>query len=260
MLIDWFTVAAQVLNFLILVWLMKRFLYQPVLDAIDAREARIAKDLAEAAATKAAAEKERDGFHHKNAAFDEERAALLRTASDEAKTERERLLAAARTAADARGAKSREALKTEAATLGRALRDKAQGEVFAIARLALGDLADTALEQRAADVFIQRLRALDADARARLARALMTATEPCPLRSAFELPPRQREEIGRALNETLSAEVPLRFETAPGLVGGIELAAPGQKLAWNIAHYLDALEKSVGDLIAEKAPPLPVRP
>ena len=42
MLIDWFTVIAQMLNFLILVWLLKRFLYQPILDAIDAREKGIA--------------------------------------------------------------------------------------------------------------------------------------------------------------------------------------------------------------------------
>jgi large-conductance mechanosensitive channel len=39
-LIDWFTVVAQVINFLILVWLLKHFLYQPILDAIDAREKR----------------------------------------------------------------------------------------------------------------------------------------------------------------------------------------------------------------------------
>ena len=45
MLIDWFTVSAQVVNFLILVWLLKRFLYRPILNAIDAREKRIAKEL-----------------------------------------------------------------------------------------------------------------------------------------------------------------------------------------------------------------------
>ena len=45
MLIDWFTVGAQTLNFVILVWLMKRYLYKPVLDAIDAREQRIASEL-----------------------------------------------------------------------------------------------------------------------------------------------------------------------------------------------------------------------
>jgi F-type H+-transporting ATPase subunit b len=48
MLIDWFTVGAQALNFLVLVWLMKRFLYKPILDAIDEREKRIAAELANA--------------------------------------------------------------------------------------------------------------------------------------------------------------------------------------------------------------------
>ncbi len=50
MLIDWFTVGAQALNFFILVWLMKRFLYKPILDAINAREMLVAKQLAEASA------------------------------------------------------------------------------------------------------------------------------------------------------------------------------------------------------------------
>jgi F0F1-type ATP synthase, subunit b len=57
MLIDWFTVGAQGLNFLILVWLMKRFLYRPILHAIDEREKRIAAELSDAEATKAEAQK-----------------------------------------------------------------------------------------------------------------------------------------------------------------------------------------------------------
>ena len=77
MLIDWFTVGAQVLNFLILVWLMKRFLYKPILSAIDEREKRIAAELADAAAKKAEAQKERDDFQHKNEEFEQQRAALL---------------------------------------------------------------------------------------------------------------------------------------------------------------------------------------
>lgn len=60
MLIDWFTVGAQVFNFLVLVWLMKRYLYQPILHAIDTREARIAAELSDADAKKADAQKERD--------------------------------------------------------------------------------------------------------------------------------------------------------------------------------------------------------
>ena len=82
MLIDWFTVGAQVLNFLILVWLMKRFLYKPILNAIDVREKRIAAELADADMKKAEAQKERDEFQHKNEEFDQHRAALLTKATD----------------------------------------------------------------------------------------------------------------------------------------------------------------------------------
>jgi F-type H+-transporting ATPase subunit b len=57
MLIDWFTVVAQAVNFLILVWLMKRYLYQPILKALDAREQRIAAELADADAKKAEAQR-----------------------------------------------------------------------------------------------------------------------------------------------------------------------------------------------------------
>jgi len=96
MLIDWFTVVAQVFNFLILVWLLRRFLYKPILDAIDAREKRIAAELADADAKKAEARQERDEFTRRNEDFDRQRAALLNKAVDEAKAERQRLLDEAR--------------------------------------------------------------------------------------------------------------------------------------------------------------------
>ena len=100
MLINWFTVFAQAINFLILVWLLKRFLYKPILHAIDEREKGIATQLADAEAKKAEAQKERDDFQHKNEAFDQERAALLKKATDEANAERQRLLDEARKDAD----------------------------------------------------------------------------------------------------------------------------------------------------------------
>ena len=54
--IDWFTVIAQIINFLILVWLLKRFLYRPILDGIDAREHKIASVLSNAETQKKHAE------------------------------------------------------------------------------------------------------------------------------------------------------------------------------------------------------------
>jgi len=169
MLIDWFTVGAQALNFIILVWLLKRFLYKPVLDAVDAREKLVATELADADATKAEAKRERNEFQHKNDEFDRQRAGLLGKARDEAKAERQRLFVEARQAADALSTKRRETLRSDAHNLNDAISRRTRQEVFAIARKALTDLAGTSLEQRMAEVFARRLRDMDGKAKADLA-------------------------------------------------------------------------------------------
>jgi F-type H+-transporting ATPase subunit b len=253
MLIDWFTVGAQALNFIILVWLLKRFLYKPILNAVDAREKRIAAELADADAKKAEAQKDRDEFQHKNEEFDQQRAALLVKATDEAKAERQRLLDDARKAADVLSAKQHETLRSEAHNLNQAIRRRTQQEVFAIARKALTDLATTSLEERMGEVFTRRLRTMDGKVKEGLSEALKT--EPALVRSAFDLPSEQRATIQKALNEAFSTDVHVRFETAPDLVSGIELTTNGQKVAWSIADYLTSLEKGVGELLKEKDQP-----
>ena len=255
MLIDWFTIGAQALNFLILVWLLKRFLYKPILHAIDAREKWIAAELADADAKKAEAQKERDEFQHKNEEFDQQRAALLTKATEEAKAERQRLLDEARKAADALSAKRQETLRNDAQNLNQAISRRTQQEVFAIARKALTDLATTSLEERLGEVFTRRLGTMDGKSKASLGEALKAASEPALVRSAFDLPAEQRATIQNALNETFSAEIRVRFETAPDVVSGIELTTNGQKVAWSIADYLASLEKGVGELLKEKDKP-----
>ena len=255
MLINWFTVGAQALNFLILVGLLKHFLYKPILTAIDARETRIASEIADAAAKKTDAQKERDDFQRKNQEFDQQRAERINKATDEAKAARERMLGDAQQAADALSAKRTEALKNEAQSLNQAISRQTQREVFAVARKALADLANTSLEERLGAVFTRRLKDLDGKAKAELAEAIKTSRDPALVRSAFELPTEQRAVIKNALNETFSADVQVRFETAPDLVSGIELSANGKKLAWSIAGYLASLEKAVGEVVNQSAKP-----
>jgi F-type H+-transporting ATPase subunit b len=255
MLIDWFTVGAQAINFIILVWLLKRFLYKPILDAVDAREKRVTTELADADAKKAEAKKERDEFQHKNEEFDQQRAALLSKATEEAKAERQRLLGEARQAADDLSAKRQETLRSDAHNLSEAISRRTRQEVFAIARKALADLATTSLEERLAEVFTRRLREMDGNAKAGLAEALKSASDPALVRSAFDLPAEQRTAIQNALNETFLAKIRVRFETASDLVSGIELTTNGQKVAWSIADYLASLEKGVEELLKEKDKP-----
>ena len=260
MLIDWFTVGAQALNFLILVWLMKRFLYKPILNAIATREKRIADQIADADAKQAEALKERDEFKCKNDELDQQRVALVSKATDDAHAAGQQLIDAARASADAQSTKRRETLSNELSSLHLAVVHQAQHEVFAIARKALTDLAATSLEERLGAVFISRLRTMDGQAKALLAQTLQKMSGPTLVRSAFDLPAEQRAAIQQAVNETFSADVHIRFEAAPELICGIELVADGQKLAWSIAEYLALLEQNVGALVHEQATAEPKAP
>jgi F-type H+-transporting ATPase subunit b len=247
MLIDGFTVGAQLLNFVILVWLMKRFLYQPVLSAIAAREEKIAAELADAATTQAQAKQQQDTFEQKNQAFDEQRTDMLQQARDTAKAEGERLQAQAREEADAASTALAKALQADEQRLRNDLTRHTQQQVFDITRRVLGDLASVGLEQQVCEVFVQRLQAMTGAARDTLAHALKAATqaEPALLRSAFALPAAQQAAVQTALDDTLGQPIPLQFETAPALVFGMELSAHGQKLAWSMSDYLATLSSGL---------------
>jgi len=255
MLIDWFTVGAQAVNFLILVWLLKRFLYHPILDAIDAREKKIAKELADASFKMTEAETERAEFKRKNEELEQQRAELMKAARDEAKVEYQRLLDEARQAADALSVKRQESLINETNTLSRAINHLTQQEVFSIARKALCDLAGTSLEERMIEVFTRHLHEMDEQTKADLGKTLTAAAAPARVRSAFALSEAQCGALQQLLNDTFSAQIPIHFEVAPNLVCGLELTANGQKLAWSITDYLLVLEKSVRDVLGVKVTP-----
>jgi F-type H+-transporting ATPase subunit b len=257
MLNGWFTIVAQAVNFLILVWLLKRFLYKPILQAIDAREKGIATQLAAAVAKEAEAQKKCDDLQHKNEVFDQERAALLTKATDEAKAEGQRLLDQARKDADALRAKRQAALQTEQQHLDQEIIRWTQTQVFAIARKALADLSGTSLEERMADVFVDRVRALEGEAKEQLTTAFKTSNHTVSVHSAFDLPPTQQGAIESAVKETFAPDAHVQFETAPDLVSGIELSTNGHKIAWSIADYLSTLEKSAGELVHAETKPEP---
>lgn len=249
MLIDWFTVVAQAVNFLVLVWLLKRYLYKPVLAAIDAREKQIALALADAASQRTAAEQQRSAFAAKQSALDAESVGLLKQAASAAAAERTRLLAEARAEANGLRAQQMTALRDDQARLRQSIAHLAEQEVLAIARKVLKDLAGASLEQRIAVVFGQRLRAMDATAKEPLVAALRAGSE-AVLYSAFDLGEAPRALIQSAVDETFAASIRLRFEVSAETICGVEVRVGGQKLAWSMADSLSGLEEKMASLSA----------
>jgi len=249
MLIDWFTVAAQALNFLILVWLLKRFLYKPILNAIDSREKKIAAELLKAQTNMSESQKEKEEYQSKNKQLEETRAALLTKAHGEAKTEYDKLMVNAHKAIDDYSAQCREALDAELVALNNSLSALIQKQVFTIARKALTELSTSCLEENICGVFLQRLDKMDEKSKGTLIEAINSEPASVVLRSAFAIEASRRQSIQDALNKLSNREVGIRFEVSPELLAGIELQAKGQCLGWSFEDYISSLEKNLQQLI-----------
>ena len=252
MQINWFTVVAQVINFLILVWLLKRFLYKPILNAIDEREKKIASQLQNAEDQKAEAKKEKDEFNQKNELFDQEKKELMDKAIAETKEERIRLIEEARNEADKLSAKLEDASKKEQENRNQEIAEKIQHEVFAITRKMLADLASVSLEEQSTNIFTQRLNELKDDDKKKFNEAFKAGSNPIIVRSAFDLPEKQKLEIEKSVKEILGTEIQIQFKTMPELISGIELTTNEYKLSWSISGYLNSFEKSISEIKKEE--------
>lgn len=230
--IDWFTVAAQALNFLVLMWLLKRFLYKPILNAITAREKHIADQLATAAKKEADAKQEQVALRKKNDSFEKEKTKLMSEAKAEAEKLRTKLMKNTEAEAEALRSKKKDALQNELDDLSADIFKQTKAQVFALASKVLGDLADTTLEERMIAVFITRLQALSDKEKSTFSSESVIVT------SAFALSSAQQ----KALKAEIKADS-VKFKVMPELLSGIELSANGHKLAWSISDYLETLEQ-----------------
>ena len=249
MLIDWFTVTAQVINFLVLVYLLKRFLYGPIIKAMDEREKRIALRLEEGQRKKNEAEREVERYIEKNRDLDNRRETLLSEIKGEADKHRKELMNEARREVEAIRANWYEAIQREKEVFLHDLRQRAGKETCAVARLALKGLANVNLEHHIIRVFIKRLQNLDEEERDALNESILKSGRRIKLRSAFEIPQEMVRQIAEALKNHGADPVDLHLEISSDVICGIELKVHGRKIVWSLEDYLETLEEALAEAL-----------
>ena len=252
MQINWFTVIAQILNFVVLVWLMKRYLYKPILNAIDEREKKIGDQLADAKTKKAEAKSEQEEFNKKNQVFDRQKKEMMDKAVAETNEQRQKLLEEAKNDAAVLQAKLEKTSKEMQEDLNHKIAQKTRQEVFVITRKALADLAGLSFEEQSVNIFIKRLNALKDAEKEQFIKAFKSDTNAVLVRSAFKLVDKQQTEIKNAASKILGEKTHFEFKTAPEIIGGIEISTKGYKLAWSISEYVNSFEKSIAETTKEK--------
>ncbi len=253
MLIDWFTVIAQIFNFLILVWLLRRFLYTPILNAIDEREKRIKTQIQEAHSKKEEAEEERKRYEEKNEAFEKEREERLQQVTAEANEKRKELFNEVREKAEKLRLQLESGIYEAKEHLNREIIARTQKEIFEITRKVLRDLASADLESHIFQLFVKRLRNIKEKKIDQFVRAIDEDSAPITVFTGFELESEQQTTIKNVIQEITGRAVECKFIRKPEMISGFELTVGGYKLAWSITDYLYVLEKELVDLLEGNA-------
>lgn len=245
MLIDWFTVIAQIINFLILVFLLWRFLYKPILKTIDERQRRIDQRWQDAEDQQQQAEQEAADYRQRRRELDDRQQQILAQAKEDAEADRKQRLHQARQEIESLKQQWQEALQREQESFLTDLRSQVEHQVYAITRRILNDLADQDLEDQAVQTFQRRLRDLDASQKQDLQQAVHDSSSDVLIRSSFELSQETRQQLVQTVKSQLdlNGNGSIQFDVDQDLILGIELQAGGQSLAWNVDHYLQQLEQ-----------------
>ncbi|QDG50422.1 F0F1 ATP synthase subunit B [Persicimonas caeni] len=252
--IDWFTTAAQVVNFLVLVWLLKRFLYKPVIDAMDAREERIAGRLEQAEKREEEASEEAQHLEAERDSFARQQKERMDALERELAEERKRLLEEAREEVAAAKQEWLDALERDQEGLLREFRQRAETRLFGILRHVLADVADSDLEERTISVFLERFASLEEAERLALTPTGHDGAPKVHVRTAFELDDAQRAHLRDALKRSLTPDLEVDFGEDEALIAGIELRLDGRKFGWSLSDYLDGLEEELWTEVRELAP------
>ena len=244
--LDWFTVAAQIGNFLLLLWLLKRFLYRPILAAMAARQQRVTAALAEAQAQAEAAEALQRDCLARQQELTAGRDTWLARAREEVAAQRQTWLTRARAETDEARERWRAELEREQRDYRQTLQREAGQRLLALARRALHDLANAELEAQMASALLARLQTLDSETRQTLARSVQDG---CTVVTSFPLPDSQRRTLAAGLRQILATDLVPDFRIDPAASLGVTLETSSQRLTWTLDSYLDGFAAELRALI-----------
>ena len=221
---DWTTFALEIINFVVLVWILQRFLYKPVTNAIAERKAGIEKTLADANAVQAAAQSLRQQYENRVTDWEREKAQARMQMLEEMDAERARMMAALKVALEQERAKVRGLEERRALKLQRTLEEAAfaQGGQF-VARL-LSRVASPELEGKICETLVQDLpRLADKDLQT-LRVACGKGDARIKITSAYPLGDEQRSHLSQAMSGLAGQRVACDFGQDDDLIAGLRIS------------------------------------
>lgn len=235
---DWTTSLLEVINFLVLMWILQRFLYKPVGEAVARRRAVIEQTQLETRTLRAEAESLQRQYEGRMAAWTEETSRARSQMLQEIAGERQRLLAELQVSLEEERSKQHALEERRASELRLALQNDARLEGSRFAARLLSRLASPSLARRILDVLLEDLGQLaDPDLTA-LRAAAEDGASTADISTSHELDPEQRDSLARALAEVMQKTVDCDFRLDPALIAGCRIGIGPWMLRSNILDEL----------------------
>lgn len=244
MTFNWWTFLFEVLNFIVLAYVLHRLLYRPLREAIDRRREATARAEAEAQKARQEAEVLQKELEKQLAALEQKRQEAIHHAREQGENERKKLLADAEVVLQQRREEARQILEQEHREALVAVRGEVVGQAFELARRLLSEATDQSLHRQLA---LRLVRALEEvpEAERELLRAHLRADDGALLETAQELDGSTLEQIGKAVTVLVGKPVSLAVTTRPALLGGIRLRVGGQVWDGSVSGQLQDTMKDV---------------
>jgi len=248
MQLDWITTIAQVINFLVLVYLLKRFLYRPIVNAMNKREANIALQLDEAQQQSAVAQQQSNDYQEKVNALERQREQLIEDAKREAEVQRSQLMDELRSEIATIRSRWHDEVKREQQAFLAQARQMVGEQVCFVARRALSELADDKLENQMLTVFLLKLTEVPKFDKLKLAES--ATANGLTVESHFPISQTNQEKITAIIHQQIAPGLTINFKQVADLICGITLKGPGFKLEWNLDSYLEDIDERLSSQLA----------
>ncbi|HQT75747.1 MAG: hypothetical protein B7Z80_00820 [Rhodospirillales bacterium 20-64-7] len=238
---DWTTLALQTVNLIVLVWLLRRFLFRPVTALIAERRGAAERLLADAAAVRAAAAADAEQVAAREKALSARGEEILAEARAAARTERAALLQQAQDEIAKADAAAQAARDQDQAQMRRQLEGEARRLAVAIASRLLARIpaqASSAALLQALDTWLAALPAAEL-------RNLASPGETLAVVTAAALDPAAQALCADMLRRRLGDGLSVRFATDPSLIAGAELRGSHARLRNNWRADLDHIAEEL---------------
>jgi F-type H+-transporting ATPase subunit b len=244
MQLDWTTFALEIVNFLVLVWILQRFLYKPVMNVIAGRKAAVEKTLADARMVEATAQSLKQQYENRMTDWEGEKSKTQAQLAKELAAERVRLKSALQASLEQERDRDRALEQRRAMELRHGLEQGALAEGGRFAARLLSRVACAELEERIRGLLIEELPQLGQSELESLRMACQQTDAKLRITSRYPLVEEQRSSLAQALGRVAAKSVACEFAQDPELIAGLRISIGPWVLRCNLQDELKFFAES----------------